>query len=67
MMIDATELRVLMLVSVTLTLIQGHGDARKQKLLWKLSRKMLMHLNKIWHAARICYSYELQTNSVSSD
>ena len=32
-MIDATKLHILTLVCVTLTLIQGHGDARKQKLL----------------------------------
>ena len=33
--VDTTELSILILVFVTLTLIQGHRDARKQKLLYQ--------------------------------
>ena len=40
-MIDSTELYILKLVQVTLTLIQGHRDVRKQKLLGLLSHKAL--------------------------
>ena len=40
MVIEITELYILILVCVTLTLFQGHGDARKQKLLCQLSPKV---------------------------
>ena len=47
-MIDTIEIYILILVSLILTLIQDHGDARKQKLLQQLSHKVEMDLNAIW-------------------
>ena len=48
-MIDTAELHIVLLVVVTLTLIQGHRDARNQELLHQLSRNgafgMLLRLN----------------------
>ena len=40
-MIDTAELYSLVLVYVILTLIQGHWDARKQKVMCKLSPRIM--------------------------
>ena len=66
MMIDATH--IFILVYVTLTFMQGHGDARKQKLVRQLShRKFSMGLERIWHAVETCLSYESHVQFFSSD
>ena len=53
-MIDTTELHNLILVYMTLTLIQGLKDARKQKRLRQLSPKAAIVLNGTWYAVETC-------------
>ena len=47
LMIDTTDLYISIVVLVTLTLIQGHCNERKQKLLQRLFFKVLMDVDGI--------------------
>ena len=62
LIIDTTELYILILVFWTLTLIQGHGDARKQKVLSNYFLKLSVDVIGIWHAVETCWFDEFHTN-----
>ena len=56
MMIETAKLYILILVYVTLTLIQGYRDARKDRLYSNCLPKSLMGL--VWNAVETCKSDE---------
>ena len=58
-MIDTTELYILILNYVTLTVIQGHEDAREENCCANYLPKLSMDLDGIWLAVEICWSVNL--------
>ena len=55
LMIDIVLIYILMLVYLTLTLIQGHRDMRKQKLLYRFFHKVSHEdLDGIWYCVETC-------------
>ena len=50
MIVDTIELSILILVSMTLTFVQGHRNARKQKLMCQLFYKVLIDLDGIQYS-----------------
>ena len=63
---DIAKLYNLMLVQMTLTLIHGHRDAKKNKLLQQLSSKCLIHWDGIWSIVETCWSNEAHTHFITS-
>ena len=59
LMTDTVELYILILVLLTLTLIQGHRSARKQKLWRQLSHKVFLGGRVGWFGWNLVYCWDL--------
>ena len=56
--IDMTELSILILVYVTLSLIQSHKHTRKKNFCAKCLTKFTVNLDGIWSSFGTCLSYD---------
>ena len=56
LMRDTSDLYILILVHINLTLIPGHRDAREQNLLCQLSPEVFNGFGWDWHAVETCWS-----------
>ena len=59
MIVDSIELYILILVSVTLTLIQGHSDAWSKTFYTSYITKFSTDLDGIWYTFETCCSVKL--------
>ena len=64
MMIDTTLLYIVMFVYLTMILIQGPGDARRQNFCANYLPKLQMALDRIWHTIETYWSAESHSHSL---